>query len=73
MEQFQQIIKSKLVNTPNTTQTPKTQTPRSLEHTNLPHKKLNMEDSAMEIENDTNQVGIPRGNTGGTNTSDVTR
>ena len=32
-----------------------------------------MENSAMEIDSDTNQEGITRDNTGGTNTTDVTR
>ena len=32
-----------------------------------------MENSAMEIDSDTNQEGITKDNTGGTNTTDVTR
>ena len=40
-------------NTPNTTQTAKTRTLPSLEHTKPPPKKLNLEESAMEIENET--------------------
>ena len=60
-------------NTPNTTQTPKTRTPPSLEHTKPPPKKLNLEESAMEIENETEYEGIPRDNINGNNNRDVTR
>ena len=60
-------------NTPNTTQTPKTRTPPSLECTKRPPKKLNLEESAMEIENETEYEGIPRDNTNGNNNLDVTR
>ena len=60
-------------NTPNTMQTPKTRTPPSLEHTKPPPKKLNLEESAMEIENETECAGIPRDNENGNNNLDVTR
>ena len=60
-------------NTPNTMQTPKTRTLPSLECTKPPPKMLNLEESAMEIENETECVGIPRDNENGNNNLDVTR
>ena len=60
-------------NTPNTTQTPKTRTPPSLERIKLPPKKLNLEESAMEIENETEYEGIPKDNINGNNNLDVNR
>ena len=60
-------------NTPNNTQTPKTRTPPSLEHSNPPPKKLNLEERAMEIEDETEYEGILRDNTNSSNSLDVTR
>ena len=60
-------------NTPNTTQTPKTRTPPSLERTKPPPKKLNLEESAMEIDTETECAGIPRDNENGNDNLDVTR
>ena len=60
-------------NTPNTMQTPKTRTLPSLECTKPPPKKLNLEESAMEIENETECAGIPRDNENGNKNLDVTR
>ena len=60
-------------NIPNTTQTPKTRTPPSLECTKPPPKKLNLEESTMEIENETKYEGIPRDNINDNNNLDVTR
>ena len=60
-------------NTPNTMQTPKTRTLPSLEHTKPPPKKLNLEESAMEIDTETECAGIPRDNKNGNDNLDVTR
>ena len=68
----QHLVKTK-GNTPNTTQTPKTRTQPSLECTKPPPKKLNLEESPMEIENETEYEGIPRDNINGNNNLDVTR
>ena len=68
----QQPVKTK-GNTPNTSQIPKTITLPSLEHTKPPPKKLNLEESAMEIEDEAEHEGIPRDNTHGNNNLDATR
>ena len=60
-------------NTLNTSQTPKTRTPPSLECTKPPRKKLNLKESAMEVEDEAEQEDIPGSNTHGDNIMDATR